>query len=367
MSDNARRFMAVRKTLLENYPAQGSRRLSRHLTTLAALIAGIVGAQSTHLNQIAQKAPDRTLAESRTRRFARWLSREQTTYEGFYLPWARQLAAALAQHGPLVVIFDGSTLGRGCSTLMASLVYKRRALPLVWSVKRGKKGSFSAEHHLDLLDALGKIVPAEAAVVFLGDGEFDSVELQQGLARAGYDYVCRTSKATRVSDGVTDCMLGELAPLVEERYAVLPAASVTGAAYGPVTVLVWHERRYQEPIFLVTNLEVAEEAIYWYRRRFRIETLFSDQKSRGFHVHKSHLSHPERLARLLIATSLAYVWIIYLGGEALQRGYVWLVHRRDRLDLSLFQLGLRALEYLLNEGKRVLVAFNVLPPPQTVR
>ncbi len=38
-----------------------------------------------------------------------------------------------------------------------------------------------------------------------------------------------------------------------------------------------------------------------------IETLFSDQKSYGFHLHLSHLSDPTRLSRLLIAACLAYL------------------------------------------------------------
>lgn len=99
---------------------------------------------------------------------------------------------------------------------------------------------------------------------------------------------------------------------------------------------------------------------------YTIETLFSDQKSRGFHVHKSHIADPERLSRLLMAVALAYLWMIYLGAEALRGRRYRRFHRRDRVDLSLFQLGLRLLEYLLNEGKRILVAFNV-PPLKTVR
>jgi hypothetical protein len=43
-----------------------------------------------------------------------------------------------------------------------------------------------------------------------------------------------------------------------------------------------------------------------------IETFFSDQKSRGFHLYQSHLADPQRLSRLLIAAYLAYIWIIYL-------------------------------------------------------
>lgn len=96
-----------------------------------------------------------------------------------------------------------------------------------------------------------------------------------------------------------------------------------------------------------------------YAKHCRIETFFSDQKSRGFHLHQSHLSDPTRLARLLIAACLAYIWIIYLGALCAQDGWRRLIHRGDRCDLSLFQLGLRLLEYLLNEDRAIPVAFYV--------
>src|SRR3989442_1118938 len=86
---------------------------------------------------------------------------------------------------------------------------------------------------------------------------------------------------------------------------------------------------------------------------------FSDQKSRGFHLHKSHLANPQRLARLLIAACLAYIWIVYLGSVCIKEGWVRIIHRRHRCDLSLFQLGLRLLEYFLNEDLPIPVQFHV--------
>ena len=68
---------------------------------------------------------------------------------------------------------------------------------------------------------------------------------------------------------------------------------------------------YQDPLYLVSNMDAAEEACRYDQKRFRIETFFSDQKSRGFHIHKSHISDPQRLSRLLIAACLAYIWIVY--------------------------------------------------------
>ena len=143
----------------------------------------------------------------------------------------------------------------------------------------------------------------------------------------------------------------------------MPGVSFTEAAYGPVHLVAWWEKGYREPLYLVSNLPVAEEACYWYRKRFRIETFFSDQKSRGFHLHKSRLSDPKRLQRLMIASCLAYLWVVYLGTFALQMPWSQRVHRTDRCDLSLFQLGLRLLKYFLREGIAIPAFHFTLPGP----
>lgn len=41
-------------------------------------------------------------------------------------------------------------------------------------------------------------------------------------------------------------------------------------------------------------LDLPDQACYFYKKRFRIETFFSDEKSRGFYLHKSHLADPQR-------------------------------------------------------------------------
>lgn len=63
-----------------------------------------------------------------------------------------------------------------------------------------------------------------------------------------------------------------------------------------------------------------------------IETFFSDQKSRGFHIHQSHMSDVQRLSRLFIAACLAYIWIVYLGSVCEAGGWRPIIHRRKRCD-----------------------------------
>ena len=110
---------------------------------------------------------------------------------------------------------------------------------------------------------------------------------------------------------------------------------------------------------LLCEADLSEAGCQVYAKRFRIETLFSDQKSRGFHIHKSHMSDPERLSRLLIAACLAYIWIVYLGILCLKEEWIEILHRRHRCDLSLFQLGLRLLDHFLNESLPVPVQFHI--------
>src|SRR5262245_44774624 len=61
-------------------------------------------------------------------------------------------------------------------------------------------------------------------------------------------------------------------------------------------------------------------------------TVGADQKSRGFHIHKSHISNVQRLSRLLIAACLAYIWIVYLGTVCEKDGWRPVMHRSKRCD-----------------------------------
>ena len=65
MSDNLRRYRAIREALTQYYPGQPSGTVARHLITLAALISGIVGSKSTQLPHIAAKVPNGTNPDSR--------------------------------------------------------------------------------------------------------------------------------------------------------------------------------------------------------------------------------------------------------------------------------------------------------------
>ena len=86
MSDNLRRYRAIRDALTQCYPGQPSGTVASHLITLAALISGIVGSKSTQLPHIAAKVPNGTKPDSRVTRFARWCDNAHILEEVYFLP-----------------------------------------------------------------------------------------------------------------------------------------------------------------------------------------------------------------------------------------------------------------------------------------
>ena len=195
MSDNLHRYRAIRNALKQAYPAQPQGNLARHLNTLAALISGIVGSKSSQLPHIATKVPDGTKPESRVKRFTRWLDNDHILEEVYFLPYADVLLRHLALQ-TVVLVMDGSGVGRGCTALMIHVVYKGRALPLAWRVRQAPKGHFPEDLHIALVDLISGLLPAGTQVVLLGDGEFDGTRLQHTLQQAGWSYACRTATST---------------------------------------------------------------------------------------------------------------------------------------------------------------------------
>jgi hypothetical protein len=359
MSDNLRRFRSIQQSLKKLYPVEPKGNLLRHLHTLAALMSGIVGSRSCQLPQVATKIVDQKKPESRVKKYSRWLANENIDYETYYLPYVETLLASLTHNGrPLVVVIDGSVVGRGCLTLMLSAVYKGRALPLIWTTLKASKGHLAEEVHLALLERAQAIVPANATVIFLGDGEFDGAKLIKTITSCGWQFVCRTANNRRLQEENESFSFRQVDVSAEE-YFHIPNACFDNAPGLRFHAVMWWQRSHEEQLYLISNIELPHEVLYWYKKRYRIETFFADQKSRGFHLHKSHLADPDRLNRLMIAACLAYIWIVYLGIWTVHHNWHHKIHRTDRCDLSLFQLGLRMLEHCLSQGKHFPMALQL--------
>jgi hypothetical protein len=336
MSDATRLYTVILGALLTFLPAM----LAENRSTLAMLITGMLRMRSGQLKKAARGVQYGFKKESLVERFRRWVRNKNVVVGVEY-----QVGA--------------------CLCLMVSVYYKGRALPLAWVTYKGRKGHSSQATQLTLFRAVQALLPPSCAVVLVGDGEFDGAEVVEWFQTdAHWQYVCRTSETTLVG------YEGQWIPLTQ-----LPVTSGQDAFFTDLVftqehqvphvnlLVVWHatEKRHW---FFVTNVQTQVAAQAWYRKRFTTETLFSDWKDRGFHLDDTALKAPDRVNRLILAASIAYVLCITLGVQAILSGDYRQLVRKDTFYHSLFQLGLIYLEHLLNEFLHFPPLLN-LPPPES--
>jgi len=360
MTDRYRVYTKVKKILKRMmklaHPGQ--------VLTLAMMISGIVMSRNAQLSVMSSEIPSEAKEKSIEMRMRRWVKGE-IDVEAVYMPFARQILEALSCL-PLVMVMDGSQVGRGCMVLMVGVLYRKRALPITWLVYKGKKGHASAERHIQVLEKVLPLLPEGNEVILLGDAEYDTTEMITWVEKnTNWKYVLRTSPQIYVQTKEHNQPIRAY-PLEKGQVLSLQDVGFTQASTLTLNAIGWWASRYEEPIFLVTNLDNPYLACRYYRRRFRIETFFSDQKSRAFHMHKSHLADPVRLSRLLIAACLAYIWMIAQGLQVIAANNTSLIDRTERIDKSLFRLGLDWLKYALKKNIKFEPMFWFQPFTPTV-
>lgn len=320
--------------------------------TLTKMLYAIIKSGQCSLIRMGSEMPGSTDAESRVKQAKRWLDSKYSDYKSFFLPHIYPLLQGLANRGPLLLAIDGSEVGKDCMALMVSVVWGKRALPICWLVKQGKKGHMSEQLHLEVVQQLADILPGDAEVVLLGDGEFDGCDLQDFCAGQGWKYALRTAKTSKITtpDGVS-FPLGELYPMAQHDHWLIEGVAFSVKAYGPVNCLVWHNTQYEEPVYLVSNLDWAKDIMDYYIRRFGVETLFGDIKSRGFNMHKVKIDDPQRLNVLLMVVCVAFLLVFALATfRDKLRGYLPKFLRKDRIQAySFFQIGLRAFRFFIKQ------------------
>ncbi len=163
MNNSRHTYHHIQKSLLQLYPQKClNGHQVRHLNTLTAMISGIVQGKSCHLEKIARKVPEPTQVESRVKRFSRVLKHEAVTTDLFFLPFILPLLMGLARRGFITLAIDGSEVGRNCIVLMVSVIYRKRAIPIAWVVKKGSKGHLPEDVHLELLTEVSRMHPLPA-------------------------------------------------------------------------------------------------------------------------------------------------------------------------------------------------------------
>jgi hypothetical protein len=318
------------------------------LTNLIYLMMGIFQSRSVQLPLVVRKLPLRAKKGSNVTRLSRFLNNEQVQVERWYAPFARWLLQSAASGGEVNLILDATKVAFDFRLVMVSVAYRRRSLPLGWQWVSGSRGHTTTQLQRTLLQQIRTLIPAQATVVLVGDGEFGTGELMDYLDAWGWRYALRVACDTLVlvhGQGNRWRRVDSWT-LQPDLSLYLTHLSLTQAYPYGANLVVFHARGEQRAWYLATNFETAQATLQAYRRRMWIEEMFGDFKRHGFDLETSHLRHAQRLDRLTLAVCLLYLWLIALG-QHVHHHRLWTLIDRQRADLSLFRWGWDFLERCL--------------------
>lgn len=353
-------FSQVKDSLKSLYSQEPTGHDLNRLTSLCGLITGMLIKKSSHLPKLASGLPQDIYKASAVTHAKRFLSNKWVDYNIFYLPFLTAFLK-LSLHKVIVnqevkVVIDGSQMGSKHVALVVSLVWENRSIPICWLVRKGEKGHFPKEMHLDVIKETAKILqtilPPKTKVVLLGDGEFDSVDLQK-LCRdkLGWNYVFRTSCDAIMYDNEDEFQPKHTTVPSKGQFYFLPGISFSKEKYPDINFLHWHRPEYIDPIYLISSFDNPFDITYFYGFRFSIETMFKDLKSRGFNLHKTRLASAYDISNLLIVGSLSFCFIMGMGSAYQDSPIRKKVQEKvkGQKQLSTFSYGLEVFQYLIEK------------------
>jgi Transposase DDE domain len=318
--------------------------LDTQRTNLALLVSAAAQVQTCHLADLARALALPSKQASKIQRIRRLLDNERITQRSHYQPIVRSSLQGLSGQ-PVDLALDRVLLRDRQNVLVASLGFKRRAVPLAWNVLE-HRGASDSDSQITLLKEAFTSVPSGVRVTVHGDAEFCTTKLFAWAREQGWSAILGLRSNTHVyRSQEPEETPQSIAKLAQERKRVyLQGVYVTEERYGPVNLIIWWDGEAEDDKVRAVMTDLPANGQTWQRgrRRMWIETLFRDWQSGGFHLDQSGVFDRQRFTRLIVALALAYVLFLSIGRWVVKRGY------RDLIDdgtprhwhYSLFQLGI---------------------------
>ena len=352
MPNNLQLYHKMKRQLCQWLPDE---RITR-IDNMTLLLVGLYFSGQVHLSKIVRKWPLPGKQPSLTNRLWRFLNNPRLEAWLWYRPVVAEILERLPS-GPLYLIIDSTKVGFDYRLVTIGLAFKKRSLPLIWHVRRGRKGHCSVTEQVRLFQQLYPLIPRDRPIWVIADTEFQGVDLLSWLRRQGWHFVIRQQGKNKVT----------WAGQASIKINALPLAEGQTRLIGWVRLTLKHDRGWfwlvlhwqcgqEEPWYLVCDRALAlRDLLRIYRKRMWVEEMYGDMKGHGFDLETTHLKSAQRIARLFLAVSIVFVWLICLGSWVVKRGYRHYVDHRSRRDKSYFRIGWDWVERCLSLDQPILV------------
>jgi len=296
----------LKAALSEHLPWHGAR-----IGFLAQFLLALLKVRSVSLAELATGFGGKAKVESHYKRLQRF-------FRGFEIDQdaiARLLVRLVpVGDGPWRLAMDRTNWQFGkadVNCLVLGVAWRGVALPLFWTVL-DKPGNSDTAERIALMKRFLGVFGVGRVAALLADREFVGEDWFRWLQKNGIPFHQRLKRNTLVPNAWNrmmrlDVRFGSLKPGESHR---LPGRRPVWGCFVHLSA-----RRLDDGDFLFIASAGAPpaEALDAYAGRWQVETLFGGLKSRGFNLEDTHLTHPERLAKLMGLLALAFAWTCRTG------------------------------------------------------
>lgn len=338
----------------------------RHLHTLSWMIAGLILSEKISLTAWIPYVQSRAeIAQSVQRRFSRWLHNERIKVNDLYGPI---IQSALEEWGEtrLYLALDTSMLWDQFCLIQISIIYRGRAIPLVWKVLKHNSSTVGFADYKDVLKAAQGRLPLyfRGEIYFLADRGFADTQLMHYLThdlkwhwriRIKSSFLVHRPKKRR-------CQVANIKPKVGNAH-FLHHVHITAERFGPVHLALARLRGNDEDWLIASDQPTSVETFDEYGLRFDIEEGFLDMKSNGFQLESSLFRNADALSRLCFVLALTTLYLVSVGTD------FTLNNNRRRVDPhwfrgnSYFRIGWQTIKHALSKAWTLLSRFMLSPVP----
>ncbi len=218
----------------------------------------------------------------------------------------------------LALALDATTLGTRFTVLALSVVYRGCAIPVAWTVLAATAKHAWRREWLRMLRQVRRAIPRAWTVIVLADRGLYARWLFRRITRLGWHPFLRinTGGTFRPTGQVRSVPLKTLVPEPGTTWQGTGIAFKGRNRQRHCTLLACWEAGYTDPWLILTDLPPEASTACWYGLRAWIEQGFKITKRAGWQWQRTHMTQPDRAARLWLAVAVATLWLLSVGGEA---------------------------------------------------
>ena len=349
---------------------------SSEFLTLQILVWLLQVHRQVRIERLASSFPYPIKCESRRKKIQRFLMSSNLSLSLLWFPLIKKIISTQYHKGEQLIITIDRTQWKTNNISMASVIWKKRALPIYWLLL-SKEGSSNFYEQVATIRPVLKLLK-DYKLIVIGDREYRSTAFALWLTKKKIYFILRLNKNTKIRPRYKKYQSLDSLDIKPGDKVLYSKVLVTEEKrQDRFNVVVYWKRKYNNkqlpnPWYLLTNLENKEQVIKIFASRGGIEAMFRDCKSGGYNLEGSQ-ANTQRLTNLILLIAIAYTASCLVGLKIRNTGYQEYINRlqiegQNRPRHSCFWTGIYGTTWILSMDicwqwveKLMRTAINKLP------